>query len=87
MDFLYGSSFGRQSPEAYERLLLDVLLGDSTLFTRRDEVEASWSIITPILEAWQHMSPPDFPNYPAGSWGPASATELVQRDGRIWREQ
>jgi glucose-6-phosphate 1-dehydrogenase len=87
MDFLYGSSFGRQSPDAYERLLLDVLLGDSTLFTRADEVEASWSIITPILEAWQHMPPPHFPNYPAGTWGPKAAAELIERDGRTWRDQ
>ncbi len=87
MDFLYGSSFGTQSPDAYERLLLDVLLGDSTLFTRADEVEASWAIITPILEAWQHMSPPNFPNYAAGTWGPKAGTELIQRDGRTWRDQ
>jgi glucose-6-phosphate 1-dehydrogenase len=87
MDFLYGSSFAKQSPDAYERLLLDVLLGDSTLFTRRDEVEASWSIITPILDAWQHMQPPDFPNYAAGTWGPKASIEMMQEDGRTWRDQ
>jgi glucose-6-phosphate 1-dehydrogenase len=69
MDFLYGSSFSKQSPAAYERLLLDVTLGDSTLFTRRDEVEAEWSIVTPILEAWQDQTAPRFPNYEAGTWG------------------
>lgn len=86
MDFLYGSSFGRQSPEAYERLLLDVMLGDSTLFTRKDEVEAEWSIVTPILEAWQNEQPPTFPNYEAGTWGPQCAIDLIEREGRSWRK-
>ncbi|HEX8919787.1 MAG TPA: glucose-6-phosphate dehydrogenase [Chloroflexota bacterium] len=86
MDFLYGASFGRQSPDAYERLLLDVMLGDSTLFTRRDEVEAEWQIITPILEAWQTERAPDFPNYEAGTWGPTAARELLQKDNRDWRQ-
>jgi glucose-6-phosphate 1-dehydrogenase len=86
MDFLYGASFARQSADAYERLLLDVMLGDSTLFTRRDEVEAEWAIITPILEAWQQLEPPQFPNYDAGSWGPKAAAELVERDGQSWRK-
>jgi glucose-6-phosphate 1-dehydrogenase len=86
MDFLYGSAFARQSPEAYERLLLDVMLGDSTLFTRRDEVEAEWSIITPILEAWGETQAPKFPNYEAGTWGPQSAIDLVGADGRAWRK-
>ena len=86
MDFLYGSSFTKQSPEAYERLLLDVMLGDSTLFTRRDEVEAEWSIVTPILEHWQDQTPPKFPNYEAGTWGPTSAVELLARDGHTWRQ-
>lgn len=86
MDFLYGSSFSKQSPDAYERLLLDVMLGDSTLFTRRDEVEAEWSIVTPVLEAWQEGAPPDFPNYEAGTWGPAEAAEMMARDGRAWRQ-
>jgi glucose-6-phosphate 1-dehydrogenase len=86
MDFLYGSAFVRQSPEAYERLLLDVMLGDSTLFTRKDEVEHEWSILTPILETWADTVPPDFPNYEAGSWGPQSAVDLVSQDGRSWRK-
>lgn len=86
MDFLYGASFGRQSPDAYERLLLDVMFGDSTLFTRRDEVEESWSIVTPILRAWQDMPVTDFPNYEAGAWGPPSAYDLPQRSECKWRQ-
>ncbi len=86
MDFLYGSSFARQSPEAYERLLHDVMLGDSTLFTRRDEVEAEWSIITPILQYWQGQQPSAFPNYAAGTWGPEAAAKLMSCDGRSWRQ-
>jgi glucose-6-phosphate 1-dehydrogenase len=60
--------------------------GDSTLFNRRDEVEAAWSLITPILEHWQESPPPAFPNYAAGSWGPEAANELMARYGRRWRE-
>lgn len=86
MEFLYGSSFTRRSPEAYERLLTDVMLGDSTLFTRRDEVEEAWSIVTPILKAWQESQPPKFPNYEAGTWGPQSAAELIACDGLSWRQ-
>jgi glucose-6-phosphate 1-dehydrogenase len=63
------------------------MLGDSTLFTRRDEVEAEWSLITPILEAWKTQRPPEFPNYTAGTWGPQDAVDLMARDGRSWREQ
>jgi len=85
MDFRYGSSFGGKPPEAYERLLLDCMLGDSTLYARRDMVERGWEIVTPILEAWK-QPPPDFPNYEAGSWGPQAAFELIERDGRQWRK-
>ena len=85
MDFRYGSSFGVKPPEAYERLLLDCMLGDSTLYARRDMVERGWEIVTPILEAWKKPAP-DFPNYEAGSWGPKAAFELVERDGREWRK-
>jgi glucose-6-phosphate 1-dehydrogenase len=85
MDFRYGSSFGVKPPEAYERLLLDCMLGDSTLYARRDMVERGWEIVTPILEAWKEPAP-DFPNYEAGSWGPQAAFELIQRDGREWRK-
>ncbi|MGE5617796.1 MAG: glucose-6-phosphate dehydrogenase [Sphingomonadaceae bacterium] len=86
MDFLYGSSFLLPSPDAYERLLLDSLLGDHTLFTRADAVEAGWRFATPILEAWQAMGSPPEP-YPAGSWGPRAANELLARDGRRWRRR
>jgi glucose-6-phosphate 1-dehydrogenase len=84
MDFRYNSSFGVESPEAYERLLLDALLGDSTLFTRSDEVEASWSLITPLHQGWEDAPPSEFPNYEAGSWGPKAADELLGA-GRQWR--
>jgi glucose-6-phosphate 1-dehydrogenase len=84
MDFRYGSSFGVQPPEAYERLLLDCMLGDSTLYARRDMTERGWEIVTPILEAWKKPAP-DFPNYAAGSWGPEAAFDLIARDGREWR--
>jgi glucose-6-phosphate 1-dehydrogenase len=85
MDFRYGSSFGVKPPEAYERLLLDCMLGDSTLYARRDMVERGWEIVTPILEAWKQPAT-DFSNYEAGSWGPAAASELIERDGREWRK-
>lgn len=85
MDFRYGSSFGVKAPEAYERLLLDCMLGDSTLYARRDMAERGWEIVTPMLEAWKNPAA-DFPNYESGSWGPAAATELIERDGREWRK-
>ena len=85
MDFRYGSSFGIKPPEAYERLLLDCMLGDSTLYARRDMVERGWEIVAPILEAWKEPAP-DFPNYEAGSWGPQAAVELIERDGKAWRK-
>jgi glucose-6-phosphate 1-dehydrogenase len=84
MDFRYGSSFGVEPPEAYERLLLDCMLGDSTLYARRDMTERGWEIVTPLLEAWAAPAK-DFPNYAAGTPGPQSADELVERDGREWR--
>ena len=84
MDFSYGSSFSQGSPEAYERLLLDALLGDSTLFARWDEVERAWEIVEGLIQEWS-ATPGPFPNYPAGSWGPAAADELMARDGREWR--
>ena len=85
MDFLYGSAFGAEPPEAYERLLLDALLGDNTLFIRRDEVEAAWGLVTAIHEGWADAPPPAFPNYEAGTWGPEAAAELLRKDGREWR--
>jgi glucose-6-phosphate 1-dehydrogenase len=85
MEFRYGTSFGVPPVEAYQRLLLDVMLGDSTLFARRDEVEAAWSIVDPILDAWASTPPDDFPNYEAGSWGPAAADALLDSEDWRWR--
>jgi glucose-6-phosphate 1-dehydrogenase len=84
MDFLYGGAFRMGLPEAYERLILDAMLGDATLFTRIDEVEEQWSLVDAIVAAWARDRPA-FPNYPAGTWGPPSAEELLKRDGRSWR--
>ena len=85
MDFAYDTSFVVDSPDAYETLILDALLGDASLFTRADEVEAAWSVVTPIINAWADMPSPQFPNYASGSWGPEAADELLGRDGRRWR--
>ncbi len=85
MDFTYGSAFSVDSPDAYETLILDALLGDASLFTRSDEVEKAWGIVTPVIEAWADDAQPAFPNYVAGSWGPDAADELLARDGRRWR--
>jgi glucose-6-phosphate 1-dehydrogenase len=84
MDFLYGGAFRTGMPEAYERLILDCILGDATLFTRTDEVEEQWKIVDAIVAAWKRDRP-SFPNYAAGTWGPPSAQELLARDGRSWR--
>lgn len=86
MDFHYGTSFGKQSPEAYERLILDAMSGDATLFARRDEVEEAWRYVDVIENAW-HASenPPPLCPYASGSWGPKEADELLGRDGREWR--
>jgi glucose-6-phosphate 1-dehydrogenase len=85
MDFRYGSTFGGSGPEAYERLILDAMLGDPTLFARADEVNAAWRFITPILDAWSKAPPRELPGYASGTWGPAAATDLIERDGRSWR--
>jgi glucose-6-phosphate 1-dehydrogenase len=86
MDFHYSTSFGKGSPEAYERLLLDAMSGDATLFARRDEVEWAWRYIDQIEEAWhQSPEPPPMCSYPAGTWGPAEADALLAADGREWR--
>ena len=86
MDFHYGTSFGKASPEAYERLLLDAMSGDATLFARRDEVEHAWQFVDRIEHAWhQNPEPPSLCEYPAGSWGPSEADDLLSRDGRAWR--
>ncbi len=85
MNFDYRDVFRTTSPEAYERLLLDVLAGDATLFMRRDSVEASWRWITPALERWAELGDMPLPAYAAGSWGPDAATQLIERSGRRWR--
>ena len=95
MDFTYGSSFLRDAPEAYETLILDAMLGDASLFTRADEVEAAWSIVAPLDETWARWDAEPPPGkkaaegfiqpYEAGTWGPAAAERLIERDGRRWR--
>jgi glucose-6-phosphate 1-dehydrogenase len=83
MDFNYSDSFG-EVPEAYERLLLDVMRGDSTLFTRSDELEAAWQFVDPVLQRWKRKDhQPEL--YPAGSWGPKGAMQLLAKSGRMWR--
>ncbi len=84
--FLYENVFGTETPDAYETLLLDAMQGDATLFTRRDEVEAEWRIITPIEEAWANAPAPNFPNYAAGSDGPIAVESLISGDHRGWRK-
>jgi glucose-6-phosphate 1-dehydrogenase len=84
MDFLYGGAFRTGIPEAYERLILDVMLGEATLFTRADETEEQWLLVDAITAQWRRDKT-SFPNYPSGTWGPVAADELLQRDGRSWR--
>jgi glucose-6-phosphate 1-dehydrogenase len=86
MDFRYGSSFAVDSPDAYETLLLDAMVGDASLFTRNDEVERAWAILDPILHTWAAGQGGPLHFYGAGSWGPPAADELLQRDGRTWRK-
>jgi glucose-6-phosphate 1-dehydrogenase len=86
LDFHYGEVFGGQTPEAYERLLLDALHGDATLYARGDWVEQAWKILAPVLEAWEHGPMPSFPNYEAGSWGPAQADTFIAQDRGTWRK-
>jgi len=86
MHFSYAAAFGKSSANGYERLLLDAMLGDATLFAHRDGVEATWALFTPILEAWAAKPAVGFPNYAAGSWGPDCADELLAKDGRTWRK-
>ncbi len=85
MDFRYGTSFGIPPAEAYQRLLLDLMLGDGTLFARRDEVEAAWTIVASLLDTWAEEPAEDFPNYEAGSWGPSTADALLGTPERRWR--
>jgi glucose-6-phosphate 1-dehydrogenase len=86
MHFSYQEAFKTKSPQAYETLLADVMSGDATLFMRADQVEASWSVLTPILNSWAELKPVDFPNYRSGSWGPKAADVLIAKDGRSWLE-
>jgi len=85
MDFDYKTYFGVEHGTGYERLLRDCMAGDATLFQRADMVEAGWKVIQPVLDVWHALPPRGFPNYSAGSWGPAEAEELLERDGRSWR--
>ena len=84
LDFSYKDFGETTAATGYERLLYDSMAGDTTLFHRADMVEAAWKIATPVLDVWHSLPPRDFPNYPAGSVGPAAADQLVQQDGRRW---
>ncbi|MGH3850538.1 MAG: glucose-6-phosphate dehydrogenase, partial [Pseudonocardiaceae bacterium] len=85
MDFLYGAAFLEETPEAYERLLLDALVGDPTLFIRSDEVAQAWRIVDPVLSAFADATLP-MARYEAGTWGPAEADDILRVDGRHWRK-
>jgi glucose-6-phosphate 1-dehydrogenase len=85
MEFNYNSSFGNESPEAYERLILDVMAGDATLFMRRDQVDAAWRFVMPILDRWEQSRVRDLPEYQCGTWGPIEAERIIEPDGRAWR--
>jgi len=84
MQFRYREAFKDPAPEPYETLLLDTIRGDATLFMRADQVECAWQVVTPVLEAWESVPPADFPDYPAGSWGPEAADLMLARDGHSW---
>ncbi len=86
LDMSFAEAFGVKSPEAYERLLMDAVRGNASLFMRRDEVEAAWAFVDPIREAWAHSGEPPRP-YAAGTWGPAASIALIERDGRTWNEE
>ena len=85
MDFHYRSSFDGTLPEAYQRLLLDALAGDASLFTRSDSIEAAWRLLDPVLEGWEAQADTPMVVYPVDSWGPEEADKLLERDGRSWR--
>ena len=87
MDFQYADYFGAEPSTGYERLLYDCMIGDATLFQRADMVEAGWRAVEPILDVWKALPARSFPNYAAGSWGPAEAEEMMRRDGRVWRTE
>jgi glucose-6-phosphate 1-dehydrogenase len=85
MDFEYADYFGKQPSTGYERLLHDCMVGDATLFQRADMVEAGWSVVNSMLDLWKALPPRNFPNYASGTWGPKEADDLLERDGRHWR--
>ena len=85
MNFEYADYFGQQPSTGYERLLHDCMIGDQTLFQRADMVEAGWCVVSPVLDVWKALPPRNFPNYPSGSWGPKESDDLLERDGRHWR--
>jgi glucose-6-phosphate 1-dehydrogenase len=85
MDFRYNDYFGSEPSTGYERLLYDCMIGDPTLFQRADMVEAGWAVVQPVLDVWTALPARNFPNYPAGSWGPKEADDLMARDQRQWR--
>jgi glucose-6-phosphate 1-dehydrogenase len=85
MNFAYREYFGEQPSTGYERLLHDCMTGDQTLFQRADMVEAGWCVVSPVLDIWKALPPRNFPNYASGTWGPKEADELLERDGRRWR--
>jgi glucose-6-phosphate 1-dehydrogenase len=88
MDFLYGGAFRTELPDAYERLILDCLLGDATLFTRSDEVDAQWRIVDSIVAGWRRGgAAASLHEYAAGTWGPEQSDKLMRRDGRAWRRR
>jgi glucose-6-phosphate 1-dehydrogenase len=85
MEFCYQDAFGSEPPEAYERLLLDCIQGDQTLFTRTDEVIEQWRYVTEIIKAWEEHPVKKLPQYQPGTWGPAEADEFINKDNRLWR--
>jgi len=86
MSFRYATTFGSNTPEAYERLVLDAMIGDGTLFIRGDEAETSWKIYTPVLNYWQSQGRAGMEGYSAGSWGPEGADKLLTSRGHVWRQ-
>ena len=84
MKFSYGETFKAQSAPAYERLLIDCIKGDLTLFVRQDQIEAMWEVVDPIIGYWEGQPPSNFPNYQAGTWGPKEADQLLEQEGRKW---
>jgi glucose-6-phosphate 1-dehydrogenase len=85
LSFRYATTFGSNTPEAYERLILDAIVGDRTLFIRGDETEASWRLFTPLLKSWEQLGKSGVETYAAGSWGPAGADDLLSANGHSWR--